>query len=160
MRLFVVGDSKSAVNPPTTYVYLADLADSFMSDQSSGVDYVTYSPPAAAAGGVGTLGAANRINNIFGALPAGHPAPDFALVNLGVNDPYPVVEATFKANLGAALDAIHTKYPTTQVLIARIWRRGWDYTALNDTWIPDLISTRLLILCVSNAPPWPQPLIL
>ena len=74
--------------------------------------------------------------------------PDFVLVNIGSNDieplADPLVEAAWKADFAYVLDAINTAYPTAQVYVMQIWRRynNGDITAMNDTWIPAVLSTR------------------
>ena len=74
--------------------------------------------------------------------------PDFILVNLGSNDvgplEDPLVEAAWKADFAYILDALNTKYPNAQIYVMQVWRRydNGDLTALNDTWIPAVLSTR------------------
>jgi lysophospholipase L1-like esterase len=74
--------------------------------------------------------------------------PEFVVVNLGTNDvepnAAPLVEATWEADYAYILDAIHTKWPNAKVYCARTWRRynNGDQTAMDDTWIPAVLSTR------------------
>lgn len=99
-----------------------------------------------AQGGVGVQG----INSQVGAfLSSIHGQPDWALVNLGTND-LPAIrsgsmtEATWTAQLGAILDAIHARWATTQVRVMRIYRSDYSAEAdtLNDTWIPATLAGR------------------
>lgn len=52
----------------------------------------------------------------------------FALVNLGANEILTVLpsEATWRANFGIVLDAIHAKYPDALVYSMRPWAIGHD----------------------------------
>lgn len=88
-------------------------------------------------------------------VPSAYAVPA-VLINYGVNDlVYPkglgggpsgianLDEATWKANLGAMLDAIHAKWPTATVYVTRPWMRGYDADC--DTlagWIATVLSTR------------------
>jgi lysophospholipase L1-like esterase len=66
------------------------------------------------------------------------------LLNLGANDVAALpAEATWKANLGTILDAIHTKWPNTQVYIMQPWRRGYASQCNSlATWIGDVVATK------------------
>lgn len=71
-----------------------------------------------------------------------------ALVNVGANDTSLAAdpathEATWEANLGAILDAIHAKWPAARVYVMRPWARGAGVLA--DTiaaWIAVVLASR------------------
>lgn len=79
---------------------------------------------------------------------AGGWEPVVVYVALGTNDieplADPLVAGTWQANLGTILDTIHTRWPNAQVYVDRVWRRynNGQLDALNDTWIPAVLSTR------------------
>lgn len=65
--------------------------------------------------------------------------PESVLINLGVNEISPT-EGAWKADYQYILDAIHSKYPSTQVYLSRVWKRSFPlHTTLNG-WINDLVS--------------------
>lgn len=66
------------------------------------------------------------------------------LINIGVNDFSSLPsEATWKANLGGALDQLHTAFPSALVYVTRPWKRGFDATATTvASWNDDVIATR------------------
>lgn len=74
--------------------------------------------------------------------------PDFVLCNLGVNDVGPanppLEPATWQSDFGYCLDLLNAKWPTARVLVANVWLRyhNGQLAALNDTWIPAVLSTR------------------
>jgi len=66
------------------------------------------------------------------------------LVNLGANDVVVLpAEATWKANMGYVLDALHAWRPVARIFVARVWRTAEvaDCDTL-DGWIGDLVATR------------------
>lgn len=70
------------------------------------------------------------------------PAPDFILLNSGANDVVAMpTEAGFKASLRTIFRAYHTKWPSAQIRVMRIWRRS-QLTNCNSlaTWFNDLIT--------------------
>jgi len=81
-------------------------------------------------------------------LAAKTAVPDYILFNLGANDIQPladpVIQATWESDLGYILDAMHTKWPRTKIYVAKVWRRynNGQMADLNDTWIPNVLSTR------------------
>jgi lysophospholipase L1-like esterase len=75
-------------------------------------------------------------------------APTHVLINLGVNDiasgQSALTPATWQSNLAYILDAIHTKFSSAKIYVAKVWRQtdNGQMTALNDTWIPAVLATR------------------
>lgn len=68
--------------------------------------------------------------------------PTHVLVNLGANDvALAMVEATVKADIATVLDALNAKWPSAQVGVAHVWRRGYaaECTTLNG-WIDAVIA--------------------
>lgn len=95
---------------------------------------------------VGGATVASRAGTIAADIAALGPIQNLthALVNLGANDVGGVlVEATWKANLAAILDAMNGAWPNAKVYVMRPWRRGYatecDSLA---TWIGDVLATR------------------
>lgn len=68
----------------------------------------------------------------------------FVLINIGVNDIGVTSQASFEASLGSLLDKIHTAWPTTHILVAKVWKRGFDSQCdtMDDTWIVNVLSGR------------------
>lgn len=68
----------------------------------------------------------------------------FILINVGVNDIGVTSQASFEASLGSLLDKIHAAWPTTRILVARVWKRGFDSQCdtMDNTWIPNVLATR------------------
>jgi lysophospholipase L1-like esterase len=78
------------------------------------------------------------------------PAPDYILINLGVNDCANLVtEANYKSDYGACLVWLHARFPSAQIGLMRIGNR-WNLPAEQDhydimqlmdgTWIPAIIA--------------------
>lgn len=86
--------------------------------------------------------------NIDTALSARVNMPDLVLINIGVNDVNSDVpdQTAWETNMAYVLDAIHTRWASTQVYIMRVWKRGAanqaGLNAIDDTYIPNVISTR------------------
>lgn len=95
-------------------------------------------------GSVGGATVAIRAASIAADLAALPLRVNDVLINLGSNDVSALpAEATWKADLSAILDAMHTQWPSAKVYVMRPWRR--DYATECDslaTWIADVISTR------------------
>ena len=54
-----------------------------------------------------------------------------------------VTEATWKANYGYILDAIHAKWPNALLYVMRPWTRGYNAECdLFAAWIGDLVTAR------------------
>lgn len=81
------------------------------------------------------------------------PAPDYILIDLGVNDmgtdlwPMPASQAkqdTWVANYQYLIDALHTKYPSARIGLMRVWRRGYtdSNNLVDDTLLPLVIAGR------------------
>lgn len=81
-------------------------------------------------------------------LAATSNTPEIVLINLGTNDIQQladtIVQATWESDFAYVLDAIHTKWPDAVVKVAQVWRRynNGQMTDMNDTWIPNVLSTR------------------
>lgn len=109
----------------------------------SGVDAVS---------GVTTATVSAGINGWF--PPGGTPAPQWILINLGTNDLAGIhtgmTEATWLSDMGGLLDKLHTHWPLAQMRLMRVYNT--DYTTeqnlLDDTWIPDVLSTRAAFAAV------------
>jgi len=73
-------------------------------------------------------------------LAAATGTPEYITYNLGANDQ--VSENSFKTDSLYILDAIHVKWPSAQIYMARVWQRG---SAFNDTlagWVGDVVALR------------------
>lgn len=89
-------------------------------------------------------------DNIDATLAAARtvPAPDYVLINIGVNDVTGGTPdaTTWKGNLAYVLDALKTKWASVQVGIEKVWRQGAGYQAaldtLDDTYVPDVLASR------------------
>lgn len=71
--------------------------------------------------------------------------PYAILIDMGQNDLASMpTKASWVANAGYILDAIHAKWPSARIGIARIYSAGYpDETAtINTDWIPTVLSTR------------------
>lgn len=75
--------------------------------------------------------------------------PEWVLVNLGSNDATglrsgAVTYASWSADMGYILDAVHTKWPLAQIRLMRPLHLTFEteYALYNGTWIPDIIATR------------------
>lgn len=102
-----------------------------------------------AAPGVTTAGAAAQIDAYIASMVEVEKVPEWALVNLGANDgplyeAGNLVEATWKANTGYVLDAVHAKWPAAKVRVMRWIRTDTPLAmaALNDNWLPAVLATR------------------
>lgn len=92
---------------------------------------------------VGTAGVttADRAGTIAADLAAISTTHDAVLVNLGANDVAALpAEATWKADMGTIVDALHAKWPNAAVYLTRVWRQGEaaDCNSLA-TWMADLV---------------------
>lgn len=125
------GDSKTANN-----VYQPTLRTNLIYADAL---YTTVSN-LAASGRTAALGAAA----IDAELAASSASPTYILFNLGANDVGGLpAEATWKADAGYILDAMHAKWPGAIIYMTRAWRR--DYGAECNTlagWIADLVAAR------------------
>jgi lysophospholipase L1-like esterase len=88
----------------------------------------------------------------------GTKAPDYILYNMGSNDlPSLPAEATWKADTQYILDAMHTKWSTTTIYMAKINRTDSDYsaqlTSLN-SWIDDLVTLNDFVSAGHNETTW------
>lgn len=130
--LVTVGDSKTS-----TGTWPADLAASMDHGVLCrlGVGATTVSYWAANAGANFDAGCANVSRDS---------GTQVVLYNVGVNDLQALpAEATFKADVLAALDALHARLPDALVFVTRPWKRGFDAEA--DTvagWLSDVVATR------------------
>lgn len=95
-----------------------------------------------ASGGVTSdyLGSSGALNSWLNAR--GY-TPDFALIDIGINERNSPNAANFEANLAYAIDRIHARWPNCRILVMKIWARGYDSFA--DTYaasIDTVLSTR------------------
>lgn len=71
-------------------------------------------------------------------------APEWALIDIGVNDIVAgVTQATYETSLAYVLDAIHAAWPSCKPRVAYVWMRNYD--AQCDTlngWIDNVLSSR------------------
>jgi lysophospholipase L1-like esterase len=75
--------------------------------------------------------------------------PNYCIIDLGTND-LPFVEngtedeATWNPNMAYILDAVHTKWPTTVINLAKLYRTDTltANTLYDDTWIPNLLAVK------------------
>lgn len=123
----MLGDSKTAANgyPPKL---LADL------NALNPPHLWLESAPRIATGG---WDAAGLQTGVAASIASVTPAPDFALVNIGVNDMNIMpTEAVFKGALQGTFDEIHNQFPLCQIYVMNVWRRNYvaEKATLN-TWI-------------------------
>jgi lysophospholipase L1-like esterase len=88
--------------------------------------------------------AASGAAEIDAELAASSANPGYILFNLGVTDVDALpAEATWKANIGYILDAMHAKWPSAKIYMMRVWRRdyGSECNTL-DGWIDAIIAAR------------------
>ena len=95
-----------------------------------------------ASGGVTSdyLGAGSGLNSW---LSARGYTPDFALIDIGINERNSPNAANFEMNLAYAIDQIHARWPNCRILVMKIWARGYDSFA--DTYatsVDNVLSTR------------------
>lgn len=73
--------------------------------------------------------------------------PAYLLFNLGVNDVSQGLpaEATWKANAGYILDAFHTRWPSINVYVMKVWDRQGPQNDLDtlNTWIDAVVAARV-----------------
>lgn len=75
--------------------------------------------------------------------------PSYILINLGTNEAaagQPSINgATWQTNLGYILDAMHAKWSSARLGVAKIYRTSdnGDLTTMDDTWIPAVVNARL-----------------
>jgi lysophospholipase L1-like esterase len=71
------------------------------------------------------------------------PTPDYALINIGVNDTSTweeTSETLWKADMQDIIDAIHGQFPLCQIYIMRVWARSRPNCAVINGWISDLVT--------------------
>lgn len=81
--------------------------------------------------------------NLAAWLAARAHIPRFVLIDIGINERNSPNAVAFEANLAYALDQVHAKWPDAQILVMKIWARGYD--AFADTYaasIDAVLSTR------------------
>lgn len=68
------------------------------------------------------------------------PAPQYALVNIGVND-NATLEANFKADLQGVFDGIHGQFPACQIYVMNVWKRdAAEFIANVNNWIDAVVA--------------------
>lgn len=105
--------------------------------------------PAYAVPGVTTATVAGNIQSYLDGFVEVEKVPESVLINLGSNDLVyinggSVNQASWTANMGTILDAVHTKWPTANVYLMRVYNSDWptEQTALDDTYIPAVLVGR------------------
>jgi len=75
------------------------------------------------------------------------PAPEFVLINVGVNDvANAVIEENFIADYNAVITALHAKWPAALIGLMRIGNRWGEpgqitlQNSMDDSWIPEIVS--------------------
>ena len=116
-----------------------------------GVGFTFYS---GGVGGATVATAAASIGTILALAPTSN--VEEVLCNWGANDASSSpVEATWKANYTAILDAINAKWPAARVRVSKPWRRG--YAAQCDdmaTWIDAVVATRAFASVADDERVW------
>lgn len=132
LEIHYVGDSKLAdgavqANAYTTLTAASEV-NAYSTNATSGWTMANH------AGAIATYIAGN--SSAFN--------PDYIFVNIGANDVAALpAEATWKANALTVLDAYHAAWPSAQVYMMRVWRRGSAPAC--DTlagWIADVVASR------------------
>jgi lysophospholipase L1-like esterase len=128
------GDSKTLNAGPLAYY------------ASSHPNVAIWERPARIAVGGRTVASAKAA--VDAELVAAVGTPDVILCNLGANEALAGLpdEATWKANYLYILDAMHTKYPSANIYLMRVWVR--DKLAECNTlasWIGDLVAARSFV---------------
>lgn len=105
--------------------------------------------PAYAVPGVTTATVAGNIQSYLDGFVEVEKVPESVLINLGSNDLFwinqgSVNQASWTANMGTILDAVHAKWPTANVYLMRVYNSDWptEQTALDDTYIPAALVGR------------------
>lgn len=102
----------------------------------------TESPARLATGGWSVTAARNAVDAWLAGTST---TPDVVLLNFGVNDSHQgLTQATFEADYGYVLDAVHARWPAATLLVARVWAAsctGCD-SPIDSTWIPNVLSSR------------------
>lgn len=134
MNVFVTGDSKTAQAWQSTFSTLLDAA-------LPSYYYVTTTKKAHEGDYILDLKLA-----IDGYLSTVSANQDYAFVNIGINDLLngSTDWETMKTNLGYILDAIHTKWSSCDILLAKIWSLNSvsDQNYFDDVVIPSVLETR------------------
>lgn len=67
----------------------------------------------------------------------------FVLINIGANDTA-TSQANFELYLADVLDKVHAKWPSTTILVWKIWRRDAEaqMNLIDDTYIPNVLASR------------------
>lgn len=145
LQIFPLGDSKTAGTVTQSWPPLLNAL------VTNSTRFMDENPSRLAASGNAVIDIKNGID---AKLTASTTRPTYALINLGVNDVNGDAKdvdvlgfATWEANYGYILDAVHTKWPTTLIYLMRPGKRG-DATIqdklnrIRTIYIPDVISTR------------------
>lgn len=140
---FVIGDSKSTGDCWVTP--FRALVATFSANWQENATRIAVS-------GTGVAARAAVIDADLAARPD-TPAPETIMVSLGTNDigentfAAPAVATAWETNMGIIVDALHTKWASAQIYLARPWKPtealyAADADAMADTLIPNVISTR------------------
>ena len=137
-----IGDSKTLGSPYNldTGGFQTPLVD-YLGGAGAGV----YNVGALAAGSK-TVAATLADFPAFAAAYSGDD-PHYVLVNLGTNDMSDIRLGTLTEGawvMDDLLDAIHAEWPSAQIRLTRPIRTDYvpEMTALNDTWIPNVLASR------------------
>lgn len=145
--LAAIGDSKTYGS--TCCVATNGYRDLLTADLTAlGSNEFRFLPPYAVPG-VTTATAAGAIDSYLASFVEVEKVPEAVLINLGSNDLIQIHlgntdQAAWVGNMGTILDAVHAKWPTALVYLMRVYNSDWptEQTALDDTYIPDVLSTR------------------
>lgn len=78
---------------------------------------------------VGGWTVADALSGLSTALDATTNVPSYVMIDLGTNEandsPFPT-ESVWKADYANLLDQIHAKWPNASILVAKVWRIGYD----------------------------------
>lgn len=91
--------------------------------------------------------------NVDAWIAAAARAPEWALVNIGINDmgAPATSQASYEADLAYVLDAMHTAWPACAVLVSKVWGRGYDAAAVTmGGWIGNVVTPRAAWVAISD----------
>jgi lysophospholipase L1-like esterase len=149
--VFAVGDSKTAGQGDDDSTSPDGFPSRLVSNlnSSTGIPWAEF-PTKIGRSSYGVnygLGGTVNIKDVIDADLASKPyAPDYVIINLGVNDSANFIgnEAQWVLDYQYIIDTIHVRYPNARISIARVWKAGADalFDSMNDTYIPQVISGR------------------
>lgn len=129
-NILALGDSK-------TYVTYGDWMSRL---NTTKLPYFTEEPGRIAGNGWRS----DTLYNVIDArLAAAYYTPNYIFINIGVNDYAVTSEADFKTYMLYVIDALHTKWPSAPIYMAKTWKRGlggWPDTFAG--YVDDIIAAR------------------